>query len=182
MGDHLKSMAFIDLEASGLVTGGYPIEVAIAFVPSGDIRDWLIRPSDRWLSDEYAWSPESAQVHGITRQELIEQGLPVEQVAREVVAAAAGSMLFTDNVACDQRWLDILVIESAVPDLAAPRLHDIDVMLASIAGGHAFVVAEEQVEQEWRKLGLPRHRAAWDVRRHLEVYHRCCKAGESSRQ
>jgi hypothetical protein len=44
----------LDFEASGRGPRGYPIEVAIADVATGETRTWLIAPTPAWL-DSGAW-------------------------------------------------------------------------------------------------------------------------------
>ena len=71
--------AFIDVEASGLGRGSYPIEIGISLA-SGDRHCWLIRPPAHWTH----WDPGAEAVHHISRARLIERGRPAEEVAAEL--------------------------------------------------------------------------------------------------
>jgi hypothetical protein len=58
---------FMDLEASSLMPGGFPIEIAWVD-ETGHGESYLIRPADVWLDDDRDhpnWSWQSEQVHGI---------------------------------------------------------------------------------------------------------------------
>ena len=83
-------IATIDFEASSLAMQGEPIEVGIAlWERGGPIKTWssLIYPADDIL-----WSPESAEVHGITREELLRAPHPA-RVAERLNARMAASPL-----------------------------------------------------------------------------------------
>jgi hypothetical protein len=42
-----RSIAVLDVEASSLMPGSYPIEVALAYVADGTVKSWLIRPAEQ---------------------------------------------------------------------------------------------------------------------------------------
>ncbi len=64
----------IEIEASGLHFDSYPIEIAVLL--EGHIHSWLIRPEPNWTY----WSEDSEKLHGITREHLANNGLPVSEV------------------------------------------------------------------------------------------------------
>ena len=72
----------IDFEASCLPRHGlsYPIEVGIA--RKGQARSWLIRPHDDWAG--WHWSAEAEALHGLSRDRVEREGLPVETVLAEL--------------------------------------------------------------------------------------------------
>lgn len=70
---------FVDIEASSLLPGSYPIEVAWVG-EDGHGEGYLLRPEPGWTE----WSPESEAVHGIAPALLWDQGLPCGVVARRV--------------------------------------------------------------------------------------------------
>ena len=83
----LFSLVVVSFEASALpMRISYPIEVGVAFVRSGETRSWLIRPADQWLADGH-WDPESETIHGISRDMLLDQGQPIDQVRTELAEA-----------------------------------------------------------------------------------------------
>ncbi len=93
-----------DVEASGLRPGTYPIEVALCDVDTGEFRAWLIRSAEEWLDPaEWHWSKASAEVHGITMDDLLADGVAVE--IDEFVDGAV--VVSTDQVA-DATWIQAL--------------------------------------------------------------------------
>ena len=69
---YCEEITIIDFEASGLMKGGFPIE--IAWQNSGEasaMSSFLIKPTVDWLSNEYLWSFESEKIHGISKIELL---------------------------------------------------------------------------------------------------------------
>ena len=86
----------LDIEASGFGAGSYPIEIG-AVLRSGRSVSYLIRPEPEWSH----WSLEGEATHGIRREQLEREGLPVRYVAKalnellkgEVVIPMAGALI-----------------------------------------------------------------------------------------
>jgi hypothetical protein len=73
---------FLDLEASSLLPGGFPIEIAWVD-ETGHGESYLICPADVWLDedkDHPNWSWESEQVHRIRLSTLLVEGIPHDDV------------------------------------------------------------------------------------------------------
>lgn len=102
----MASPALIDFEASCLPEYGqsFPIEVAVARV-SGESRTWLIRPAEAWRY--WDWAPEAEALHGISRELVERQGLPVEQVLREMGEFVGDQVVYAD-ADLDAHWLEVL--------------------------------------------------------------------------
>ena len=68
----LRAYVFLDVEASGLHAGSYPIEVGWCGL---DLvaTSFLIRPHASWTEDD--WSVTSERVHGITRPQVMPKAL-----------------------------------------------------------------------------------------------------------
>lgn len=96
----------IDFEASCLPEYGqsFPIEVAVART-DGDSRAWLIRPADAWKY--WDWSEEAEKLHGISRDMLEQEGLPLEQVVAEMSEFVHDCNVYAD-ADLDQYWLEVL--------------------------------------------------------------------------
>lgn len=110
-------MYFIDFEASSLLPGSFPIEVAWVD-QDGQGEHYLIRPHARWLERGCpAWSTESEAVHGISLETLVTEGVPVERVAARAaeVLFAPGAVTFADQPDWDGPWLDTLLEFGGVP-------------------------------------------------------------------
>jgi len=61
----------IDVEASGLQSGSYPVEVGIAFA-NGERLSMLIQPEPEWVH----WDLQAQRLHGISRRTLSQYGKP----------------------------------------------------------------------------------------------------------
>ena len=105
-------IAILDLEASALGHGSYPIEVGVALIHGAahPVRSWstMIRPTQAWL-DHGVWSPASARVHGISIELIEQEGRPVEEVC-DWLSSHLGSaaIVASDAPRYDQDWLDTL--------------------------------------------------------------------------
>jgi len=111
-GDFIR---FLDVEASGLHDGSYPIEVAWADADLR-VRGFLIRPMDHW--DERDWSLESERVHNIPRSLLMRDGIPAVEAAHRINEALDGFVSLSDAPGFDGGWLLRLFNDTGV----APRV------------------------------------------------------------
>jgi hypothetical protein len=145
----------IDFEASCLPRHGrsFPIEVGIA--GGGIARSWLIRPHDSW--SDWDWTAEAEALHGLTRARIMAEGLPADQVLREIENAVWGRRLVADSP-IDQYWLDTLA-QAAGADTnlriehVATLFDELGVTECAIHAATAHADA----------LGAIRHRAAGDA-------------------
>jgi hypothetical protein len=100
------SIIFVDFEASSLLPGSFPIEIAWVN-EHGQGESHLIRPAPAWLDEARGnpgWSRESEAVHGIRLATLFAEGEPHDRVA-----ASAAEVLGSTKVVCS----DISVSDSA---------------------------------------------------------------------
>ena len=91
--------ATLDFEASGLSEFSYPIEVGYS-LPSGVDHSLLINPlsaSDEWL---YWDTFSESHIHGITRDELKQDGKQVVDVCQHLNAVLGQY----ERVFCDSEW------------------------------------------------------------------------------
>ena len=121
-------ITFLDVEASGLDDGSWPIEVGLAWREGGQTRTEarLIRPEPDWSMD--LWSPESAAVHGIGLDEL-HAADPAPAVARWLLDATAGRTLASDAPPYDRAWMAVL-LATLGEGVTVPKVHDFDVLVA----------------------------------------------------
>jgi hypothetical protein len=102
---------FLDIEASGLYAGSYPIEIGWVD-ETGAGESHLIRPAPDWTS----WSQASETIHGISREMLAREGRDHDWVARRVAEALAeADAVYTDAPEWDQAWLDRLTDAAGLP-------------------------------------------------------------------
>jgi hypothetical protein len=122
----LRPLVFLDIEASSLMPGSWPIEIGWAQVSGGAIlqASAVIAPRPEW--PEAAWSEASAGVHGLDRARVA-AGEPADAVA-STTDWLAGHEVVSDNARWDQVWLDRLrtgrprVVMRPLRAVAAERL------------------------------------------------------------
>lgn len=89
---------FLDIEASGLHFGSYPIEICWVD-ETGVGESHPIRPAPTWIS----WSDTSEALHGICRQMLEREGRDHDWVARRITEVLGkADAVFTDAPEWDQ--------------------------------------------------------------------------------
>ena len=106
------ALVFLDFEASSLLPGSFPIEVAWV-LEDGSGESHLIRPADGWLDPARGnpgWSPQSERVHGISLSTLAEDGKPAEKVAAmaQAVLSSPQVLACSDAPSHDAYWLQRL--------------------------------------------------------------------------
>lgn len=152
-------IAIIDFEASAFT--GYPIEVGVAVYdpdrPYLSVWSSLIKPTVEWL-EFMQWDQRSAQVHGITRAEIMKAPSAFD-VGRQLNALLGPiGVAYCDGGSLDQRWLSLLMREC--PEAGAFRLDGMG-GLGRALGVHPSFLAE-------RDDGPPLdHRAGSDAERFL---------------
>lgn len=109
---------FLDFEASSLGKNGYPIEVGWVF-EDGRPEAHLIKPAEGWTD----WDKEAEAIHGLSRERLTEEGAPAETVARRLVEALTGHLLYASAPSWDGKWLSKLLRGGGLPRHAL-RLRD----------------------------------------------------------
>ena len=153
-----RDLVFLDLEASGLELGSWPIQIGLARVHDDDsvsIDEELIRPDPAW--DPEPWSSASEAVHGIARRHL-DRAPEAREVAALAIDLLSGRLVVSDTPEFDRRWLHVLTA-TVDPDLLIP-VRDFDHVLATSADLDGIRRAYAALE------GLPRpHRAGEDAAR-----------------
>lgn len=142
----------VDIEASGFGPDSYPIEVG-AVLATGERFSRLIKPFDHWQH----WSPEAEIVHGISRQQIMERGLPGPEVARQLNEFLDGLVTYSDGWVVDKPWLEKLYYYS-------------DMQMSFRLCPLEAILPDEQIEF-WdqakasviERLKIPRHRASTDA-------------------
>lgn len=94
-------VTFIDVEASGLKQPeSYPIEVGWAD-SLGNSESFLIRPLPHWTY----WDEAAEELHSITREQLWEEGIPVDEAAWRLDAMLGVESVYCDALDYDGFWL-----------------------------------------------------------------------------
>jgi DNA polymerase III subunit epsilon len=157
----IEDVLIIDLEASGLGPGSWPIEVGLAWVEGGAVKSWssLIRPEPGW--DRNLWDMFAQDVHGILLSDL--EGAPTAwSVAEELLDRVAGRPVYSDAPSYDLRWVRRLL--DAHPSEAGIRILDYDRAVGAVCGEHGANWAYERLE----RTRTP-HRAGPDAARMMEA-------------
>ena len=101
-----KRLAFIDVEASGLNEGSFPIEIGWA-VLGGTAGGLLIQPDATWSYD--AWDDLAEEQHGIAWTALQNTGMPAGEVVECLnQVLPAGTLALTDAFEWDSYWVERL--------------------------------------------------------------------------
>lgn len=157
----LSACVFLDVEASGLHAGSYPIEVGWCGL---DLvaTSFLIRPHASWTEDD--WSVTSERVHGITRRQVIAEGVSLTEAAAKLNVACAGKEIISDSPSFDQGWLSRLFRDAGV--IQAFTLQNASAFEALATGISGLDASEAEALRERVGRHYPHtHRAAVDARR-----------------
>ncbi|KQS61447.1 transcriptional regulator [Rhizobium sp. Leaf371] len=117
-------LVFLDFEASSLGKKSYPVEVAWVF-EDGTSRSHILRPAPDWTD----WSIKAERIHGLTRRRLHEEGVPVTDVANEMLETLSGHALYASAPSWDGKWLSVLLRAGGLPRHALRLAKSDDVFL-----------------------------------------------------
>ncbi|WP_414476429.1 hypothetical protein [Microvirga sp. M2] len=95
---------FLDIEASGLGSASFPIEIGWVIDDEAGPESFLVRPHATWALAS-GWSAASAEIHGITPALLETQGLSVEEACTRLNDLARGRLVVSDAHRHDDWWL-----------------------------------------------------------------------------
>jgi hypothetical protein len=145
--------AILDIEASGFGKGSYPIEIGVA-TELGETHSWLVLPEPDWLH----WDNEAEQIHGISRDQLSLEGLPVTVIAEQLNEMLEGQILYSDGWGFDSGWLALLYYNAR--RTMTYRLETLPRILTEFQMAHW-----DDTKQRIRAgRGLSHHRAGVDAR------------------
>ncbi len=153
-----RSTVFLDIEASGLGDGCYPIEIGL--VHAASLIGWsaLIRPPAVWR-DGGVWDDGAEELHGIGQSQLDAEGWDVMDVARALNETLGGKTVFSDAPEFDRHWLDMLFEETVIE----PAFH-LRSVTTLINGGPALVAVDVPIPAAAVEPAPPsRHRAKDDA-------------------
>ena len=143
---------FIDFEASSLdLISSYPIEVGIC-LPDSSTHSWLIKPHVLWKD----WSASAEEIHGISRQQLIDEGLEVSEVVNDMNLILSGDV-FCDAWTFDSFWMHRLF--KAAKTKPVFHLDSISMLL----NGEQISQWQSVRQTVINEMGIVTHRAANDA-------------------
>ena len=149
----------IDIEASGLGPGSYPIEIGLA-LERGQRYCSLIRPAPEWVK----WDHRAEMVHRISRDLLLHDGRPVAEVAHQLNRLLEGKVVFSDAWGVDNPWIIELFASAGVEQRFSVSA------LEMILNEKQIELWSETRDRVARDLGLRRHRASNDALIIQETY------------
>jgi hypothetical protein len=161
----------LDIEASGLGRGSYPIEVGYV-LPDGSCNCFLIKPLDDWRM----WDDNAEQLHGISRTQLFIRGIDIVTVAETLNRELGGMTVYSDAWGHDQSWLALLF--DCAERVQGFRLAALRQLLDETQL-NVWNDTRQTIENE---LALGRHRASNDARILQQTYLRTLsfKAGSAA--
>ena len=142
----------LDVEASGLGRGSYPIEVGVANT-EGQVNCSIIRREPQWKH----WDPRAEILHGISREILLEHGKAPAMVATMLNEQLAGQIVYTDAWGNDSSWIALLFDAAELPQQF--RLES----LRSLLSDGQVDIWHKTKEKVTAELGYTRHRASHDA-------------------
>jgi hypothetical protein len=149
----------IDVEASGFGPHGYPIEVGLALEPDHRYCT-LIRPADDWDH----WDDHAESVHQVCREDLIQHGRTVSDVALELNRLLQDKVVYSDAWGVDYPWIIKLYASAGIS--AAFRVSALEMILTE----RQLELWSDTRDVVISDLGLQRHRASNDARIIQETY------------
>lgn len=161
----LADLIFLDFEASSLDKASWPVEWGVAWIAGDEVSatSMLIKPHPDWPMS--AWSPVSADIHGIDL-ETLKEAVPAEDAAQSLMDLIRGKTLVSDAPEYEARWLKRMV-DLTGDDL--PEIHDFDEIAARVCKGNDRAL--DHLYEKLERIKAP-HRAAQDaLRRARAVKH-----------
>jgi hypothetical protein len=143
---------FIDVEASGLGVGSYPIEVGVAMADTS-MHCTLIRPDDDWIH----WDNQAEDLHGITREILLVNGKSILKVAMLLNEWLDGQTVYSDAWGNDSCWLGLLFERASLQ-----QRFKIDSVVSLLSQEQMALWHSKKLEVT-KKMDLKRHRASSDA-------------------
>jgi len=115
-----RQVALIDVKASGLMSGSFPVEVGYLTYGLDALKNWtprvssyLVRPDPFWSL--YHWDSFAEQMHGLSHSHLRRFGEDTKSIAAHLQADLASHLVFTDAPEHDAQWLDVLHTSASRP-------------------------------------------------------------------
>ncbi|MBI3283332.1 MAG: hypothetical protein HYZ65_00565 [Burkholderiales bacterium] len=143
----------IEFEASGFGKGSYPIEVGFS-QRHGEGWCTLIRPEQDWQQ----WDSQTAALHHIPREVLIERGKSPVHVAEHLNSTLNGHTVYTDGWTHDYVWMAQLYdVAEKVPSFKLADLREI----ISPEQERLWFATKVKILED---LSVTRHRASSDAR------------------
>lgn len=93
----------IDIEASGLGPRSYPIEIAWKCSKTLRGDSFLINPDSAFNWTD--WDVKAQQIHGLSRDQLLVEGVSIQDACSRLNTALAGCAVYCDALEFDYFWI-----------------------------------------------------------------------------
>lgn len=109
---------FADCEASGLGDGSYPVEIGVAWFDGKEEQSYqtLVKPFESPDKPEESWTywnTNAQGLHGLKRDELVENGTEITIIAKEMNKKFKNQVIWVDSV-FDIHWIEHLFHKAKV--------------------------------------------------------------------
>jgi hypothetical protein len=115
-----SQVALLDVKASGLMSGSFPVEVGYLTYSLDVLKNWapqvsayLVKPDPFWSLTH--WDSFAEQMHGLSHPHLRRFGEDTKSIAAHLQADLAGHLVFSDTPEHDATWLDALHASAGRP-------------------------------------------------------------------
>lgn len=153
-------MIFLDFEASSLSDSSFPVEVG--WCDHALTRGWsaIIKPHSAWRE----WGAGAEQLHGLSRERIERDGLPLADVMERLNADLAGLEIVSDNPEWERFWLSRLAAAAGVaPAFTIAEVSFEAVLTAAIQQAKTGAPDVLLVKLLQRDVGVRPHRALDDA-------------------
>lgn len=165
----MDDVVFMDFEASGLdKQKSYPIEVAWSNT-DGSIESYLIRPEPSWT---YWDNLVEVEIHGISREQLFDEGLSAEWVVGRMRGKLKDQAVYVDGGEMDMFWCQRLFQYKGYAVKLPFSLRDFDNLLVFEFGTWTVTDQDKMlpIKMKARDEAGGIHRAACDVKYLQAIY------------
>lgn len=100
----MQNAVVLDIEASGLVEGSFPLEVAWIGVNHDEFDTFFIKPESHWTH----WDEQAESIHGISKSLVSRTGIACYEAVSRLDANLAKREVLSDAPEWDGYWLDRL--------------------------------------------------------------------------
>lgn len=155
-------VVFLDIEASGLGEGSFPVEVGWAYLTGGS-GSLLIRPEADWPAD--VWDELAEDLHGLSYEQLLREGVPARDVAEALnrrLTRTPPFLVLSDAADVDSAWLDRLF--EATPEARGFDLDEEAAARQKLLVG-SLTMPVRSIAAPDQQQGTPWHRAQADAER-----------------
>ena len=156
-----REVVFIDVEASSLDKGSFPVEIGWCLDDDAGPDSFLVSPSGEW-DTESGWSPVSQAIHGLRLDDLYRDGIDVHEAVQRLEAVFAGRVVASDNPAFDDYWIG-MVYEAARHPRSWTVMPLDDVYTLAVAAGQVDAATLVRAIQAVEAIHPHPHRAAPDA-------------------